>query len=116
MDQSHIHYLWIIVMFFYQLFGLSFWRHPFTAEDPLSKPCNAKLLQIVSNEETNSTTLRMALQFSEMFIFRWTITLNNMPLLLLLLLFYVYSQQLFRCSKWQLIFKVLYLNIVYTNF
>ncbi len=26
--------LWIVVMF-YQLFGLSFWRHPFTAEDPL---------------------------------------------------------------------------------
>ncbi len=26
---------------FYQLFGLSFWRHPFTAEDPLlSKRCN----------------------------------------------------------------------------
>ncbi len=21
--------------YFYQLFGLSFWRHPFTAEDPL---------------------------------------------------------------------------------
>ncbi len=28
---------------FYQLFGLSFWRHPFTVEDPLvSKWCNAK--------------------------------------------------------------------------
>ncbi len=26
--------VWIIVMF-YQLFDLSFWRHPFTAEDPL---------------------------------------------------------------------------------
>ncbi len=26
--------VWIIVMF-YQLFGLSFWRHPFTAEHPL---------------------------------------------------------------------------------
>ncbi len=26
--------VWIIVVF-YQLFGLSFWRHPFTAEDPL---------------------------------------------------------------------------------
>ncbi len=37
-------YLWIIVMF-YQLFGLSFWRHPFTAEDTLvSKWCNAKFL------------------------------------------------------------------------
>ncbi len=29
---------------FYQLFGLSFWRHPFTAEDPLvSKWCNTFL-------------------------------------------------------------------------
>ncbi len=32
---------------FYQLFGLSFWRHPFTAEDPLvSKWWNATFLQI----------------------------------------------------------------------
>ncbi len=32
---------------FYQLFGLSFWRHPFTTEDPLvSKWCNATFLQI----------------------------------------------------------------------
>ncbi len=25
---SGVDYFWIIVMFFYQLFGLSFWRHP----------------------------------------------------------------------------------------
>ncbi len=32
---------------FYQLFGLSFWRHPFTAEARImSKWCNAKFLQI----------------------------------------------------------------------
>ncbi len=32
---------------FYQLFGLSFWRHPFTAEDPLlSKWWNATFLKI----------------------------------------------------------------------
>ncbi len=32
---------------FYQLFGLSFWRHPFTAEDPLvNRWCNATFLQI----------------------------------------------------------------------
>ncbi len=32
---------------FYQLFGLSFWRHPFTAEDPsVSKWWNATFLQI----------------------------------------------------------------------
>ncbi len=30
MDWSQVNYMWIIVMF-YQLFGLSFWRHPFTA-------------------------------------------------------------------------------------
>ncbi len=30
MDWSHVDYLFIIFMF-YQLFGLSFWRHPFTA-------------------------------------------------------------------------------------
>ncbi len=39
---------------FYQLFGLSFWRHPFTAEHPLvSKWCNATYLQI---SKTNSST------------------------------------------------------------
>ncbi len=32
MNWSCVDYLWIIVM---QLFALSFWRHPFTAEDPL---------------------------------------------------------------------------------
>ncbi len=32
---------------FYQLFGLSFWRHPFTAEHPLLRQwCNATFLQI----------------------------------------------------------------------
>ncbi len=36
---------------FYQLFGCSFWRHPFTAEDSfVSKWCNAELLQICSDE------------------------------------------------------------------
>ncbi len=43
--------VWIVdylLWCFYQLFGLSFWRHPFTAEDPLvSKWCNAKFLQIL---------------------------------------------------------------------
>ncbi len=39
---------------FYQLFGLSFWRHPFTAEDPLvSKWRNDKFLQICSHGETS---------------------------------------------------------------
>ncbi len=42
--------MWItcgILWCFYQLFGLSFWRHPFTTKDPsVSKWCNAKCLQI----------------------------------------------------------------------
>ncbi len=41
---------------FYQLFGLSFWRHPFTAEDPLvSKWFNARFLQICFNEGNLAT-------------------------------------------------------------
>ncbi len=52
---------WGLLWRFYQLFGLSFWRHPFTAEDPLvSKWCNATFLQICSDEETNSSTSWMA--------------------------------------------------------
>ncbi len=37
----------VLFVCIYQLFGLSFWRHPFTAEDPLvSKWCKATFLQI----------------------------------------------------------------------
>ncbi len=50
MDWIGVDYLWIIVMF--HLFGLSFWRHPFTAEDPLvSKWCNAEFLQNCSDKK-----------------------------------------------------------------
>ncbi len=43
-----------------QLFGLSFWRHPFTAEDPmLSKWWNATFLKICSDEETNESAFWM---------------------------------------------------------
>ncbi len=53
---------------FYQLFGLSFWRHPFTADDPLvRKWCNARFLQICSHEEINSSTSWMAWEY----IFRY---------------------------------------------
>ncbi len=39
---------------FYQLFGLSFWRHPFTAEHPLLRHwCRDTFLQ--TDEETNSS-------------------------------------------------------------
>ncbi len=38
------------------MFRLSFWRHPFTAEDTLAnKSINAKFLQICSDKETNSS-------------------------------------------------------------
>ncbi len=34
------------LFFFYQLFGISFWRHPFNAEDAfVNKWCNAKFLK-----------------------------------------------------------------------
>ncbi len=53
MDWSHMDYCEV----FNLLFLLSFWWHPFTAEDPLvSKWCNAKFLQLWSDEETNSST------------------------------------------------------------
>ncbi len=42
MDWSGVDYLWC----FYQLFGLSFWRHPFTAEHPLLRHwCRDTFLQ-----------------------------------------------------------------------
>ncbi len=65
---------------FYQLFGLSFWRHPFTAEHPLvNQWCNATFLQICSDEETNSSTSRMAwgwVHYSKCSFFEWTIPLT----------------------------------------
>ncbi len=58
---------------FYQLFGLSFWRHPFTAEDSLvSKWCHLKFLKICSVKEKNSSTYWLAWQwvhFQQIFIF-----------------------------------------------
>ncbi len=52
--------IWItcgLLWCFYQLFGLSFWRHPFTAEEPsVSKWYNATFLQICSDEETKLFT------------------------------------------------------------
>ncbi len=52
---------WGFLWCFYQLFGLSCWWHPFTAEDPLvSKWCNAKFNQICSDEWTNLSIFWMA--------------------------------------------------------
>ncbi len=45
---------------FYQLLGLSFWRHPFTAEHPLLRQwCNDTFLQIWWRNNLSSTS-RMA--------------------------------------------------------
>ncbi len=71
---------WIIVCL-YLLFGLSSWRHPFTAEDPLvSKWYKAKFLQICSDEEKKtSSTSWMAwerVHFQLIFIFRVNYSLN----------------------------------------
>ncbi len=64
----------------YLLFGLSFWRHPFTAEDPLvSKWYKAKFPQICSDEEKNSSTSWMAwerVNFQQIKIFRVNYSLN----------------------------------------
>ncbi len=56
--------MWItcgLLWCFYQLFGLSFWRHPFTTEDPfVSKWCNDTFIRMFFDIETNSTTSWMA--------------------------------------------------------
>ncbi len=75
--------VWITCLLwcFYQLFGLSFWRHPFTAEDPLvSKWCNAEFINICSDKETNVSTTHLGRPegkyiFSKIVVFGWTIAL-----------------------------------------
>ncbi len=48
---------WTGIVWITCVFGLSFWRHPLTAEDLLlSKLYNAKFLQICSDEQTNPFT------------------------------------------------------------
>ncbi len=57
---------------FYQLFGLLFWRHPFTAHDPLvSKWCNAYFLQ-------KQTYLHLSWMILGNFHFGWTTPLTLM--------------------------------------
>ncbi len=66
---------------FYQLFGLSFWRHPFTAEDPLvSEWWNATFLQLWWRNKLIYILddLRWA-HFQQIFIFAWTISLRVFP-------------------------------------
>ncbi len=81
MDWSGVDYLWC----FYQLFGLSFWRHPFTAEDPLvSKWCNATFLQI----KNSSTSWMRVSKFQQIWIFGWSIPLKITKIIILSALHY----------------------------
>ncbi len=63
----------VLLWCFYQLFELSFWQHPFTAEDPLvSKWCKATFLQIWYHAKTNSSVSWMAwgiVHFQNFFLF-----------------------------------------------
>ncbi len=58
------------------------WWHPFTAEDPLmSKWCDAKFLQICSDEETNSSASWMTwgwVNCQQICISGWTIPLSSL--------------------------------------
>ncbi len=59
-----------VVLIAYGLYGLSFWRHPFTAEDPLvSKWCNAKFFKICSDEQKNLKSTSWMSRFSAKFRF-----------------------------------------------
>ncbi len=62
---------------FYQLFGLSFWRHPFTAEHPLLRQwCNATFLQIWwRNKHLHLGWPKDIFQQIKFFV--WTIPLSN---------------------------------------
>ncbi len=59
---------------FYQLFGLSFWRHPFTTENPLvSNWCNVTFLQIWWRNKLIFNLDNLGVYFTH--ISMWTITL-----------------------------------------
>ncbi len=67
-----------ILWCFYQLFGLSFWRHTFTADETLVREgYTAKFLQICSDDEPNSSHLHLGdgLSVSKCIIFGLTILL-----------------------------------------
>ncbi len=68
-----------LLLCFYQQFGLLFWWHPFTAEDPLvSKWCHAILSKICSDEEINSGLINIRWAKGEyIFIIGWTAIQRN---------------------------------------
>ncbi len=76
-------WIWVVWIFcgllwcFYQPFGLSFWRHPFTAEHPLQS--NWWMLNIIkSDEETNLSTSWMAwVHYQQSFIFGVNYSFND---------------------------------------
>ncbi len=86
-DWSRMDYLWIIVIFLSAV-GLSFWRHPFTAEHPLeSKWCLAKFLQICFDKETNTSWMAWRrVHFQQFFIFGWTIPLKYIYIFFILII------------------------------
>ncbi len=62
---------------FYQLFGLSFWWHPFTAEDPfVYKWCNAIFLKICWRNNLTSWMACGWVNFQQTVIFGWIILLR----------------------------------------
>ncbi len=66
---------------FFQLFGLSFWRHPFTAEHPLLRQwCNATFLQIWWRNKLILILGWGWVHFLHMHIFGWTIPLISIIL------------------------------------
>ncbi len=75
--------LWIVDLWcFYHLFGLSFWRHPFTAKPSIVEQviCNATFLQICSDEETNSSYILAGLRvstFYNKYTHMYTFGVNN---------------------------------------
>ncbi len=68
--------VWIIVMF-HQMFGLSFWRHPFTAEHPLLRHwCRDTFLQTWWRNKLILISYGLSMStFSANVIFWWTIPL-----------------------------------------
>ncbi len=71
--ESHCGLL-VLSLFYLVLLLDSFWRHPFTADDPLvNNWCDAKFLQICFNEETNSWMSWRSANFQ----FEWTIPVGQ---------------------------------------
>ncbi len=59
------------------MFGLSFWRHPFTAEDPLViQWCNVKILQICSHEKNKLIYILDGLRVSKYIFIKFNFWVN----------------------------------------